>query len=144
MALRYMLDANVLVHLANKAENWQHIESHFKEIPLASLCISSVAFFELSAMHEKGHGKIKAVNLAALKHSMSIIRIIPYTAKDAAFGGLIDAGLSITGKTIGKRDSMIAGHAVMRGLTLVTDNTKEFERVPLLKLENWRHQVITS
>jgi tRNA(fMet)-specific endonuclease VapC len=138
MRLTYMLDANVLVHLANKSTGWERIESRFKDTPFDVLCMSSIAFFELSAMHEKGRGKIRAASLAALQRSMSLIKVLPYTAKDAAFGGLIDAGLSATGKTIGKRDSMIAGHAAMRGLILVTDNTKEFDRVPLLKLENWR------
>lgn len=133
-----MLDANVVVHLANYSDGFENIVSKLAQIPLGQLCISSVAFFELYSMLEKGVGKIKKQNIERLREAMESIRVVPYTKQDATLGGLIDAGLEKTGKRIGAKDAMIAGHCAMRGLTLVTDNTREFERVEGLVIENWR------
>jgi tRNA(fMet)-specific endonuclease VapC len=49
--------------------------------------------------------------------------------------------LANKGITIGERDSMIAVIALTNGYVMVTDNTKEFCRIPGLSLENWRHPV---
>lgn len=133
-----MLDANVVVHLANYSAGFENIVSKLAKIPLSQICISSVVFFELYAMLEKGVGKTKKQNIERLREAMESIRVVPYTKQDATLGGLIDAGLEKTGKRIGAKDAMIAGHCAMRGLTLVTDNTREFARVEGLVIENWR------
>jgi tRNA(fMet)-specific endonuclease VapC len=92
----------------------------------------------LDAMLEKGAGKVKRQNLERLREAMQSLRVLPYSKQDATLGGMIDAGLEKLGKRIGTKDAMIAGHCAMRGLTLVTDNTREFERVAGLVVENWR------
>lgn len=136
-----MLDANVIVHLANYSDGFQNIVSKLAQIPMSQLCISSIAFYELYAMLEKGVGKVKKENIERLQEAMESIRVLPYTKQDATLGGMIDAGLEKTGKRIGAKDAMIAGHCAMRGLTLVTDNTREFARVEGLAAENWRKSV---
>ena len=133
-----MFDANVLAHLANQAEGYERIIERLTRIPLSQICISSVVFFELYGMLEKGVGKVKKQNIERLREAMENVRVVPYTKQDATIGGMIDAGLEKTGKRIGAKDAMIAGHCAMRGLTLVTDNTREFVRVEGLVIENWR------
>jgi predicted nucleic acid-binding protein len=65
-------------------------------------------------------------------------RIVPMTKPGAALGGQIHAALSKIGQTIGERDSMIAGIALLNNYILVTDNVGEMQRVAGLSVENWR------
>ena len=63
--------------------------------------------------------------------------VLPYTAKAALHYGNIRASLETQGKVIGVNDLHIAAHARSEGLTLVSNNLGEFERVAGLQLENW-------
>jgi tRNA(fMet)-specific endonuclease VapC len=65
------------------------------------------------------------------------IAVIDYSAKDAQAAGEIRAELERRGKRIGEYDTLIAGQAFSRNLTLVTANTGEFARVKSLKVEDW-------
>jgi tRNA(fMet)-specific endonuclease VapC len=63
--------------------------------------------------------------------------VLPYTPKAAQHYGSIRAALERSGDTIGINDLHIAAHARSEGLVLVTNNLREFERVPALETENW-------
>ena len=67
----------------------------------------------------------------------SRLEVLPYTPKAAKHYGSIRAALERSGDTIGINDLHIAAHARSEGLVLVTNNLKEFERVPALETENW-------
>jgi tRNA(fMet)-specific endonuclease VapC len=67
----------------------------------------------------------------------SRLEVLPYTARASQHYGAIRAKLEIRGQTIGVNDLHIAAHARSEGLTLVTNNLREFERVDALQLENW-------
>jgi tRNA(fMet)-specific endonuclease VapC len=68
---------------------------------------------------------------------LETIPVLPLdTPADAEYGG-IRAELEAAGQIIGANDLLIAAHAQALGLTLVTDNTREFDRVRGLKVENW-------
>ncbi len=79
----------------------------------------------------------KEQNKLALIKFLSPLEIIPFDDKAAIEYGSIRATLEKSGSVIGANDLLIAAHAVSMGATLVTNNTKEFERVGDLKLENW-------
>jgi len=64
-------------------------------------------------------------------------QILPFTEDDAERTGIIRADLARRGLTIGPFDVLIAAQALERDLTLVTNNTREFSRVPRLKIEDW-------
>ena len=66
-----------------------------------------------------------------------ILNVIPFTNQAAIEYGKIRAYLEQQGTPIGPLDMLIAGHAKAENMTLVTNNVKEFERVPNLKVENW-------
>ena len=68
---------------------------------------------------------------------LSGIQVLPFEGEAAREYGAIRAGLKNKGIPIGANDLLIAAHAKSAGLTLVTNNTREFERVEGLKLENW-------
>ncbi len=65
------------------------------------------------------------------------VETVPFTKSDALEAGRLKARLKSSGVPIGPADTYIAGHALSLGLTLITNNTKHFENVPDLKLENW-------
>lgn len=66
--------------------------------------------------------------------------ILPYAEAAATHSGQLRAELAKKGTPIGPWDVMIAGHARSQGLILVTNNLREFERVPGLRLEDWTNR----
>ena len=76
-------------------------------------------------------------NLDAVEGLLARLDVLDFDVSAAEHAGEIRATLARSGMPIGPYDIMIAGHARSRGLTLVTYNTSEFERVSGLRLENW-------
>ena len=92
-------------------------------------------------MAELIHGAEKsrhpARNLSVVEDFCSRLAVLPYTVEAAYHYGSIRAALEQSGQPIGVNDLHIAAHARSQGLTLVSNNLREFERVPGLLLENW-------
>mgnify|MGYP000016371896 CR=1 FL=1 len=78
-----------------------------------------------------------AQNLAVVEEFSSLLEVLPYTSRASQHYGAIRAALEKAGRPIGVNDLHIAAHARSEGLTLVTNNLAEFERVPGLLTENW-------
>jgi len=78
-----------------------------------------------------------AKNLQALEYFLMPFDIVDYDYSAAIAYGQIRADLEKKGQIIGNMDMQIAGHALSLGMTVVTNNTKEFERVKDLSLDNW-------
>lgn len=78
-----------------------------------------------------------AENLAVIEQLRGIIPVQPLDDSVAKHYGLLRTALERRGSPIGPYDLIIAAHALSRGLTLVTNNVKEFSRVDGLRLENW-------
>ena len=137
MTTAYLLDTNVLLHLVNHASGYTHIKSRFSSAKPGSLYISAITVWEISRMVEQAKVPSKA-SLAALELMAQFpVEVLDKTS--AAIGGNLHAALANQGITIGERDSMIAAIALSPGFGMVTDNTKQFCRIPGLPLENWRH-----
>jgi tRNA(fMet)-specific endonuclease VapC len=99
------------------------------------MCISVVTWGELIYGAEKSSHPER--NLTDIEEMAARLEIAPFEALAAAHFGQLRAELYRIGKPIGPYDMMIAGHARSMGLILVTNNLKEFERVPGLRVENW-------
>jgi tRNA(fMet)-specific endonuclease VapC len=99
------------------------------------LCISAITMAELEFGVSKSSRP--AQNRMALIAFLSRIRVLPFDADAAREYGDIRQDLTQKGSLIGANDLLIAAHARALGLTLVTNNTREFERVERLTLENW-------
>ena len=125
--MTYMLDTNICIYaIKNKPEQvLERLEANLSK----GLCISAITLAELE------HGVEK--NAAALLQFLSILDVLPFDDLAAVEYGKICAHLQRLGKPIGTMDMLIAGHAKAEGLTLVTNNVREFERVPELRIENW-------
>lgn len=130
--LKYMLDTNIIIYTINNRPD--HIRTLFKQHE-EQICISTVTLGELVFGAE--HSKQVERNLSDIKAMTARLEVLPYENNAAYQFGQIRAELYRTGQPIGPYDMMIAGHARATGLILVTNNLKEFTRVPGLLLENW-------
>ncbi|MGN0242508.1 MAG: type II toxin-antitoxin system VapC family toxin [Lachnospiraceae bacterium] len=131
--MRYMLDTNICIYsIKHKPEQvFQRLQEHEP----ADICISSVTYAELVHGVEKSQAIEK--NRLALALLLANIEILNFDANAAESYGKIRADLEKQGTPIGPLNMMIAGHAKSLNYTVVTNNTKEFNRVAGLKLENW-------
>ncbi len=128
-----MLDTNILVYaIRHPASELKH---HFREYMGGELCISSVTYMELVDGVKRSRDIRR--NDEALREILSGIYILPFDTYAAEHAGDVMAYLSLNGIRIGEKDTMIAGHARSLGLTLITNNTREFERVPGLQIDDW-------
>ena len=75
--------------------------------------------------------------LRLLENFLRPLRVLEFDSEDAIAYARIREALERKGKPIGPLDTLIAAQAVARGLTLVTNNEREFKRVPGLRVENW-------
>ena len=131
--MTYMLDTNICIYaIKNKPEQvLKQLHAHLD----GSICISSITLAELA------HGVRKSLypekNEEALLQFLSILDILEFNDLAAMEYGRICAYLQRQGTPIGTMDMLIAAHAKSEDLILVTNNLREFERVPQIKLENW-------
>ncbi len=129
---RYMLDTDT-VSFALRGEGG--VATRILEHKPSDLCLSSLTLAELrfgaqTRHSRKLHGLIDTFTAA--------IAVLPFDRPAADRYGTVAAALSSRGAPIGGFDTLIAAHALATELTLVTGNTRHFERVPGLATENWR------
>ena len=133
--LKYMLDTNIVIYtMKNKPEV---VRAAFKK-HYGQMCISSVTYMELVYGAERSANPEK--NLTALEGFVARMDLLAFDNSAAVHSGQIRAELALKGTPIGPYDQMIAGHARSQGLIVVTNNTKEFDRVTALRVENWALQ----
>lgn len=131
--MMYMLDTNICIYaIKNKPEQ---VLQKLKDNLSKGLCISTITLAELQHGVQKSMNPVK--NTTALLQFLSIVDILPFDDLAAVAYGEICAYLQKKGTPIGTMDMLIAGHAKSQNLILVTNNVREFERVPELQIENW-------
>jgi tRNA(fMet)-specific endonuclease VapC len=130
--MKYLLDTNICIYIIN--ERPQHVLRRFLTEKIGDIGISSISAAELAyGIAKSGSEK----NQQALAKFLSPLEISSF-GEDAFWQyGTLRALLESLGTPIGSLDTLIAAHALALGATLVTNNTREFERVPNLHLENW-------
>ena len=130
--LKYMLDTNIVIYtMKNKPDSVrERLKKHH-----GRMCISSITFMELVYGAERSSNPDR--NLTSLEGFVARMDVLPLDDSAAAHAGQIRAELARLGMPIGPYDQLIAGHARSQGLVLVTNNEKEFARVPGLRTENW-------
>ena len=130
--LKYMLDTNIVIYtMKNKPVS---VREMFKKHH-GRMCISSITYMELVYGAERSSNPER--NLTILEGFVARMDVLPLDDSAAANAGQIRAELARLGMLIGPYDQLIAGHARSQGLVLVTNNEKEFARVPGLRTENW-------
>lgn len=129
---RYMLDTNICIYVIKQTP--LNLLSTFNERQ-QDLCISSVTLGELHYGAEKS-ARV-ADNLLVLEEFAARLQVLQFGASEAAHFGQLKAHLERMGTPCGPFDIMIGAHARSDGLTLVTNNRREFDRMPGLIVENW-------
>ena len=130
--IKYMLDTNILIYtIKNRPKK---VREAFK-VHSEYLSMSAVTLGELIYGAEKSTQSAR--NLADVEALAARLEVAPFDSEAAIHFGQVRAELAASGKIIGPYDLMIAGHARSRGLILVTNNMREFKRVPGLRVENW-------
>ena len=112
-----------------------NVSSKLLAIPPKEIAIPSVVLYELEYGIAKSNSPRK--RQAQLNEICSVVEVLPFNSREARCSALIRADLENKATPIGPYDLLIAGTAVAYQGILVTNNTKEFDRVPDLKLENW-------
>lgn len=130
-----MLDTNICIYTIKKKP--ESVLDRFKKEVLwgNGLCISAITLAELKHGVEKSAHPEK--NETALAQLLTALTVLPFDDLAAVEYGRICAYLQKQGTPIGTMDMLISAHAKSENLVLVTNNTREFERVPDLLLENW-------
>lgn len=130
--LKYLLDTNIVIYVIKRRPI--EVLAQFNA-NAARMAISSITLAEL--MHGAEKSTQRTANLGVVEDFCSRLEVLPYTPKAAQHYGSIRAELERAGQPIGDNDLHIAAHARSEGLVLVTNNLKEFSRVPALQVENW-------
>jgi len=129
----FLIDTNICIYFIKQRPI--EVVKKVKSFQPYQIKVSAITVAEL----EYGASKSKTVekNRKVLLKFLSSFEVLPFDDQDAEFFGRIRSYLESIGKIIGPYDMQIAAQALCKDLILVTNNVKEFERVPLLHWENW-------
>ncbi len=129
---RYLLDTNILIYTVKNRP--KQVRERFEQNE-GSLAVSAVSLGELVFGAERSEKPQE--NLRVIEALIARLELLAFDEAAAYHFGQIRAELFRKGQPIGPFDTMIAAHARSCGLVLVSNNSKEFERVSGLRVENW-------
>lgn len=131
--MKYLLDTNICIYLIKRRP--AGVLEHLQKCEPGDIGLSSITVSELEyGVHKSTRQR---ENRLALAEFAAPLEILPYDDQAAARYGEIRFALEQQGLPIGAMDLLIAAHALSRHLTLVTNNEREFRRIPSLKVVNW-------
>jgi tRNA(fMet)-specific endonuclease VapC len=137
MTVRYLLDTNICIYIAKQRP--LEVYQRLSELNVGDMGMSLITFGELRFGAQKSQHQ--EIALEKLKQLVRYIPVILPTEETAEKYAIIRSFLEKNGQPIGNNDLWIAAHALSLNTILVTNNTKEFIRVPDLLLENWVNSV---
>ena len=133
MEARFLLDTNICIFI--RQERPEAVQQRFRRLRPGEAALSVITYGEL--IYGAAKSAQRAAALEKLRELVHWLPALPLPESAAEAYGAIRAELAAKGEMIGNNDLWIAAHAVSAGLTLVTNNEKEFRRVRGLKLQNW-------
>ena len=133
MEARFLLDTNICIYIRRKKP--EEVLRRFRTLKTGEAALSVITFGELVYGAEKSAQRAAALEL--LRELARVLPVMGLPESAAETYGTIRAELERKGQMIGNNDLWIAAHAKAAGLTLVTNNEREFRRVRGLKVENW-------
>ncbi len=131
--MKFMLDTNTCIYIIKQKP--PKALKHFKAYSVGEIGISSITLAELRFGVEKSQHVRR--NQEALDAFILPLEIADFDEKAAKAYGEIRAALEKAGDPIGSMDMLIGAHALGLGLTLVTNNTREFRKIKHLKVTDW-------
>ena len=130
--LQYMLDTNICIYVIKNYP--PKLRERFNRLA-EQLCMSSITLAELVYGAEKSARRLE--NLQAVEQFSARLEVLPFPPKAAIHFGQIRADVERVGKPVGPLDMLVGAHARAEGLTVVTNNVREFRRLPGVRVENW-------
>ena len=130
---RYMLDTDTCSYIMKRSNDV--LLKRLRKTPVSDVCISVITKSELLFGVEVSSRRQQ--DEAALDAFLRYVEVLDFPDEAAPHYAKIRADLKTRGRMIGANDLFIAAHARSLALTLVTNNTREFERIPNLAIENW-------
>ena len=127
-----LLDTNICIYIINAKP--PTVLARFKQYRLGDIGLCSVVAAELAFGVAKS-GSVR--NRQALEMFLAPLTILPFDAPAVWVYGDLRADMERRGTPIGSLDTMIAAHALSQHALLITNNTREFAKVPGLQLDNW-------
>ncbi len=131
--MRFLLDTNILIYIANRRP--PEVQARFARLLAGDMAMSVVTYLEL--IYGAQNSQRPRESLARIEQLENLIPILPFEKEVAMHYARLRVDLKQKGTPIGALDMLIAAHALSLGLTLVTNNTREFRRVQGLRVENW-------
>lgn len=131
--IKYMLDTNTCVYIIKRKP--PKVIKRFKQTDVSQIGISSITLSEL--LYGVSKSSNPEQNQVALSQFVAPLEILPYDDGASQYYGDLRAGLEKQGTPIGSLDMLIAAHAISLNSILITNNEKEFSRVPNLQIDNW-------
>lgn len=130
--MKYLLDTNICIYIIN--ERPSQVLARFRQERIGDIGVSSLTAAEMAYGVEKSGS---ARNRRALEKFLAPLEIAAFDEQAFWHYGRLRADLERRGQPIGSMDMLIAAHALALNATLVSNNSREFERVTGLRLENW-------
>ena len=130
---RYLLDTNICIYI--RQEKPEAVLRRFRKLRAGEAALSVITYGEL--LYGAAKSAQRALATERLRELFQWLPALPLPEAAAEVYGNIRADLGSRGQMIGNNDLWIAAHAVSMGLILVTNNEREFRRVPGLKIQNW-------
>lgn len=131
--MKVMLDTNICIYLIKQQP--PTILERFRSLPVGDIGISSITAAELA--HGVSKSRHATKNRHALEQFLAPLEVAAFDQTAAWAYGRIREQLEVKGTPIGSMDMLIAAHALSLGVRLVSNNLREFRRVPGLRLDNW-------
>ena len=131
--MKFMLDTNICIYVIKKKPH--DVIERFNRTEISQIGISSITLSEL--FYGVSKSSKPEQNRIALMQFIAPLEILPYGDEASQYYGELRAYLEKQGTPVGSLDMLIAAHALSISCTLVTNNEKEFIRIPDLKIENW-------
>ena len=133
MATRFLLDTNICIYIQRQRP--PAVLERFRKLKPGEAVISVITWGELRYGAEKS--RQRDMVLALLEEFTAMVPVMPMPEAAGQAYGAIRAALEAKGEPIGNNDLWIAAHAKASGLIVVTNNAREFKRVPGLGVRNW-------
>ena len=131
--MRYLLDTNICIYIAKRKP--PEVLERLRHMRPGDVGMSIITNLEL--VYGAWKSQQREANLQRLQELERLIPVLPLDARVSQHYGQMRTELERKGLPIGAYDLLIAAHALALGLTLVTNNVREFRRVPQLRVENW-------
>jgi len=131
--MKFLLDTDTCIYAIKKHSG---VVAQMAVMSPDDLTVSVITEAELRTGAAKSSSPLKSLHVMEI--FLQPLEILDFTSRDTVVYAQLRARLECAGTPIGPHDTIIAAQALAHDLTLVTNNEREFRRVPGLRIENWR------